>query len=248
MEDTSGCIHGNRGLRTPASPHLISEIRLICELAQRVLAPNPRMRWDAYMNDYAEIRREIGETLPDTFWDYERRMWEPGGFQRPLPAKKREWHTDTGKANFVTPTALEEDLDMPAVGHDVLRLMTLRSNDQFNTTVYGYDDRFRGINNTRKVVLMNRSDIDRRGLKVGQAVTLRTVADDGVDRHLSGMIVVAYDIPTGCIGGYYPECNVLMPIWHYAAGSKTPAAKSIPVTVHSDGPEVLEPQLELGTV
>jgi molybdopterin-dependent oxidoreductase alpha subunit len=248
MEDTSGCVHGNRGLRTPASPHLISEMRLICELAQRVLDPNPKMRWDAYQKDYAEIRREIGRTLPDTFWDYERRMWEPGGFQRPLPAKKREWHTNTGRANFVRPTALEEDLDMPAVGHDVLRLMTLRSNDQFNTTVYGYDDRFRGINNTRKVVLMNRSDIDRRGLKVGQAVTLRTVADDGVDRHLSGMLVIAYDIPIGCIGGYYPECNVLMPLWHYAAGSMTPAAKSIPVTVHSDGPEVLEPQLELGTV
>jgi anaerobic selenocysteine-containing dehydrogenase len=247
MEDTSGCIHGNRGLRTPASPHLISEMRLICELAQRVLDPNPKMRWDAYRENYAEIRREIGETLPDTFWDYEQRMWEPGGFQRPLPAKQRDWHTDTGRANFVTPTALEEDLDMPAVGHDVLRLMTLRSNDQFNTTVYGYDDRFRGIKNTRKVVLMNRSDIDRRGLKVGQAVTLRTVADDGVDRHLSGMLVVAYDIPIGCIGGYYPECNVLMPVWHYAAGSKTPAAKSIPVTVHSDGPEVLEPQLELIT-
>ena len=248
MEDTSGCVHGNRGLRTPASPHLISEMRLICELAQRTLDPNPKMRWDAYMQDYAEIRREIGETLPDTFWDYEHRMWEPGGFQRPLPAKKREWHTDTGRANFVTPTALEEDLDMPAVGHDVLRLMTLRSNDQFNTTIYGYDDRFRGINNTRKVVLMNRSDIDRRGLKVGQAVTLRTVADDGVDRFLSGLLVVAYDIPIGCIGGYYPECNVLMPVWHYAVGSMTPAAKSIPVTVHSDGPEVLEPQLELGTV
>jgi molybdopterin-dependent oxidoreductase alpha subunit len=248
MEDTSGCIHGNRGLRTPASPHLISEMRLICEMAKRALDPNPKMRWDDYMNDYAEIRREIGETLPDTFWDYERRMWEPGGFQRPLPAKKRDWHTDTGRGNFVTPTALEEDLDMPAVGHDVLRLMTLRSNDQFNTTVYGYDDRFRGINNTRKVVLMNRSDIDRRGLKVGQAVTLKTVADDGVDRHLSGMLVVAYDIPIGCIGGYYPECNVLMPVWHYAAGSKTPAAKSIPVTVHADGPDILEPQLELGTV
>jgi molybdopterin-dependent oxidoreductase alpha subunit len=248
MEDTSGCIHGNRPLRKPASPHLISEMRLICELAKRVLDPNSRMRWDAYMHDYAEIRREIGETLPDTFWDYERRMWEPGGFKRPMPANKRDWHTDTGRANFVTPSALEEDLDMPAVGHDVLRLMTLRSNDQFNTTVYGYDDRFRGIKNTRKVVLMNRSDIDRRGLKVGQAVTLRTVADDGVDRHLSGMLVVAYDIPIGCIGGYYPECNVLMPVWHYAAGSMTPAAKSIPVTVHSDGPEVLEPQLELTEV
>jgi len=247
MEDTSACVHGNRGLRRPASPHLISEIRLICELAQRVLDPNPRVRWEAYSEDYAEIRREIGETLPDSFWDYERRMWEPGGFQRDLPANRREWHTESGRANFVTPTGLDEDADMPDVGHDSLRLMTLRSNDQFNTTVYGYYDRFRGIKNTRKVVLMNRSDIDRRGLKIGQSVTLRTVADDGVDRKLSGLLVVAYDIPVGCIGGYYPECNVLMPIWHYAIGSKTPAAKSIPVTVHADGDAVLAPQLEYAT-
>ena len=247
MEDTSGCVHGNRGLRTPASPHLISEIRLLCELAKQVFEPNPKVRWDEYMTDYAEIRKEIAGTLPDDFHDYERRMWEPGGFQRDLPAKRREWRTESGRAQFITPEALDEDLDMPAVGHDVLRLMTLRSNDQFNTTVYGYDDRFRGINGIRTVVLMNRSDIDRLGLKVGQAVTLRTVADDGVDRHLSGLIVVAYDIPTGCIGGYYPECNVLMPVWHYAVGSKTPAAKSIPVTVHSDDNAVLEPQMEYAT-
>ena len=243
MEDTSACVHGNRGLRKPASPHLISEIRLICELALKVLDPNPRVRWTDYMTDYAEIRREISATLPDSFWDYERRMWEPGGFQRDLPVKRREWRTDTGRANFVTPGGLDEDADMPDVGHDVLRLMTLRSNDQFNTTVYGYDDRFRGINNTRKVVLMNRSDIDRLGLKVGQAVTLKTCADDGVDRRLAGMLVVAYDVPIGCIGGYYPECNVLMPIWHYAVGSKTPAAKTVPVTVHPEGDRVLEPQL-----
>ncbi|WP_267361154.1 MULTISPECIES: FdhF/YdeP family oxidoreductase [unclassified Methylobacterium] len=247
MEDTSACVHGNRGVRRPASPHLIGEIRLICELGQRVLDPNPRVRWDVYSDDYAEIRREIGETLPKSFWDYERRMWEPGGFQRDLPAKRREWHTESGRAIFVTPTALDEDADMPDVGHDILRLMTLRSNDQFNTTVYGYHDRFRGIKNTRKVVLMNRSDIDRLGLKVGQPVTLRTVAHDGIDRALSGLLVVAYDIPIGCIGGYYPECNVLMPIWHYAIGSKTPAAKAIPVTVHADGDRVLEPQLEYAT-
>ncbi|MCJ2019325.1 FdhF/YdeP family oxidoreductase [Methylobacterium sp. E-065] len=247
MEDTSACVHGNRGVRRPASPHLIGEIRLICELAQRVLDPNPRVRWDVYSDDYAEIRREIGETLPKSFWDYERRMWEPGGFQRDLPAKRREWHTESGRAIFVTPTGLDEDTDMPDVGHDILRLMTLRSNDQFNTTVYGYHDRFRGIKNTRKVVLMNRSDIDRLGLKVGQPVTLRTVAHDGIDRTLSGLLVVAYDIPIGCIGGYYPECNVLMPIWHYAIGSKTPAAKAIPVTVHADGDRVLEPQLEYAT-
>ena len=244
MEDTSACVHGNRGLRKPASPHLISEVRLICELALKVLDPNPRVRWEDYMTDYAEIRKEIGETLPESFWDYERRMWEPGGFQRDLPVKRREWRTKTGRATFVTPEGLDEDLDMPSVGHDTLRLMTLRSNDQFNTTVYGYDDRFRGINNTRKVVLMNRSDIDRMGLKVGQAVTLKTVADDGFDRKLHGMLVVAYNIPIGCIGGYYPECNVLMPIWHYAVGSKTPAAKGIPVTVHSEDDTVIEPQLE----
>ncbi len=134
MEDTSGCVHGNRGIRTPASPHLISEIRLLCELAKQVFEPHPKVRWDDYMTDYAEIRREIADTLPDNFHDYETRMWEPGGFQRDLPAKRREWQTDTGRANFVTPEALDEDLDMPDVGHDVLRLMTLRSNDQFNTS------------------------------------------------------------------------------------------------------------------
>jgi anaerobic selenocysteine-containing dehydrogenase len=141
----------------------------------------------------------------------------------------------------VRPTGLDEDPDMPDRDPASFRLMTLRSNDQFNTTVYGYDDRFRGIKNTRRVVLMNPADVDRMGLKVGQLVTLRTVADDGVDRALPGMILVAYDVPLGCLGGYYPECNVLMPIWHYAAGSKTPAAKSIPVTVHSDGDEVVAP-------
>ncbi len=244
MEDTSACVHGNRGLRRPASPHLISEIRLLCELAERVLPENPKVRWADYRDDYAEIRKEIGHTLPDSFWDYERRMWEPGGFRRHLPAEHREWKTETGKANFVTPTGLDEDADMPSAGHDVLRLMTLRSNDQFNTTVYGYDDRFRGINHTRKVVLMNRSDIDRLGLKVGQPVTLKTVADDGVDRRISGMLVVAYNVPIGCIGGYYPECNVLMPIWHYAIGSKTPAAKTVPVTIHADDDRVLAPDLE----
>ena len=243
MEDTSGCVHGNRGVRQPASPHLISEIRLLCEIAKALFPPNPRLRWDAWMENYTEIRKEIAETLP-AFHDFDRRMWEPGGFARPLPAKYRHWHTESGKAQFIVPEGLGEDEDMPDLPPDSLRLMTLRSNDQFNTTVYGYNDRFRGINHTRKVVLMNRSDIDRLGLKVGQAVTLKTVANDGIDRRLTGMLVVAYDIPLGCIGGYYPECNVLLPLWHYATGSKTPAAKTIPVTVHLEGEKVLEPQLE----
>jgi molybdopterin-dependent oxidoreductase alpha subunit len=231
IEDTSGCIHGSRGIRTPASPFLMSEIRLVCEIAKATLDPNPKLTWDAWYADFRRIRQSIAETYPEIFHDYDRRMWEPGGFHRPLPARERKWNTKTGRANFITPKGLDEDPDMEDVGPDTLRLMTLRSNDQFNTTVYGYSDRFRGIEGTRQVVLMNRMDMDRLGLEAGQRVTLRTAAKDNVERKLGDLVVVAYDIPVGCVGAYYPEANVLLPLWHYAEGSKTPAAKSIPVTV-----------------
>jgi molybdopterin-dependent oxidoreductase alpha subunit len=243
MEDSTGCIHGSRGVRKPASPFLLSEVRLVCELAKATLDPNPKLTWDAWCGDYRLIRQSIGETYPEIFHDYDRRMWEPGGFRRPMSARERQWKTETGRANFITPKALDEDLDMPEVGHDTLRLITLRSNDQFNTTVYGYTDRFRGIHGTREVVLMNRTDIDRLGLAAGQAVTLRTQAKDNFKRKLEHLIVVAYDIPVGCIGAYYPEANVLVPLWHYAEGSKTPAAKSIPVTVHKEGDEIAAPTM-----
>jgi molybdopterin-dependent oxidoreductase alpha subunit len=233
-EDTSGCIHGSRGVRAPASPHLLSEIRLVCELAKATLDPNPRMIWDAWSRDYRLIRQAIGETYPEIFYDYDQRMWEPGGFHRPIPARERAWKTPTGKANFMTPPGFDEDPDVPE-GQHTLRLMTLRSNDQFNTTVYGYSDRFRGIEGTRNVVLLNRLDIARLGLAPGQRVTLRTFAGDNIERKLSGLIVVAYDIPEGCAGAYYPEANVLLPLWHHAEGSSTPAAKSIPITVEAWG-------------
>ena len=234
IEDSTGHIHGSRGVRAPASPHLISEVRLVCEIAKAALDANPKLTWDAWRDDYRLIRRSIGETYPDIFHDYERRMWQPGGFQRPLPARERNWKTKTGRANFITPRGLNEDADMPEVGHDTLRMITLRSNDQFNTTVYGYSDRFRGIEGTRNVVLMNQADIDRLGLAPGHVVTVRTASKDNVERKLGGLTVVAYDIPVGCVGSYYPEANVLLPLWHYAEGSKTPAAKSIPVTVRRD--------------
>ena len=244
MEDSSGCIHGSRGVRAPASPHLISEVRFVCEMAKAALDPNPKVPWDVWVDDYAAIRRAIAETYPEIFHDYEERMWKPGGFHRPIPARERVFNTPTEKANFKTPGALDEDKDMPEVGHDALRLITLRSNDQFNTTVYGYTDRFRGIHGTRNVVLMNRADMERLGLQAGEKVTLRTSTNrDRVDRSLPGLAVVAYDIPVGCLGAYYPEANVLLPVWHYAEGSKTPAAKSIPVTVHKESGAVVEPGL-----
>ncbi len=244
MEDTSGCIHASRGLRTPASPHLISEIRLIAEMAKASLDPNPKVPWDAWIDNYALIRDAIAETYKEIFHGYNERMWKPGGFHRPIPARQRVWKTKNGKANIITPEGLDEDKDMPEAGHDVLRLITLRSNDQFNTTVYGYSDRFRGIHGTRDIVFMNRADMDRLGVQAGEKVTLRTSSDrDTVDRKLKDLAVVAYDIPVGCIGAYYPEANVLMPIWHYAQGSFVPAAKSIPVTMHKQSGIVEEPLL-----
>jgi anaerobic selenocysteine-containing dehydrogenase len=229
-EDSTGCIHGSRGVRAPASPHLMSEIRLVCELAKATLDPNPRMTWDAWRADYRLIRQAIGRTYPDIFYDYETRMWEPGGFHRPIPARERVWKTPTGRANFKTPPGLDEDPDVPD-GPRTLRLMTLRSNDQFNTTVYGYSDRFRGIEGTRDIVFLNPKDMARLGFANGQSVTLRTFAGDNIERKLTGLRVVAYDIPQGCAGAYYPEANVLLPLWHHAEGSSTPAAKSIPITV-----------------
>ena len=231
MEDSTACIHGSRGVRMKASKHLISEVEFIARLAQATLPPNPKVPWDEWLQDYSRIRLAIAETYPDIFHDYERRMWEPGGFHRNLPARHRQWKTKTGRANFLTPRQLAEDADMSEHGRKVLRMMTLRSNDQFNTTVYGYSDRFRGIEGTRDVVLINRDDIDRLGLSEGETVCLRTASSDNVKRELSGLRVTPYDIPAGCIATYYPEANVLMPIWHYAEGSKVPAAKSIPVEI-----------------
>ena len=232
MEDSTACIHGSRGVRAPASKHLISEVEFVVRMAKATLDPNPKVTWDAWLADYSRIRASISETYPEIFHDYEKRMWEPGGFHRKLPARERVWRTKTGKANFVTPRGLDEDLDMPETGHDVLRMITLRSNDQFNTTVYGYNDRFRGIDGTRMVVLMNRDDIDRLGLKEGEHVRLETASKDNIKREMSGFRVTPYNIPAGCIGTYYPETNALLPLWHYAEGSKTPAAKSIPIMVH----------------
>jgi molybdopterin-dependent oxidoreductase alpha subunit len=231
MEDSTGCIHGSLGLHPPASPHLLSEPAIIAGMAQATLPPNPKVDWQGWVSDYSRIRDAIGETYPDIFHEFNARMWQPGGFHRPLGPRERKWTTETGKANFITPESLSEDIDRPDEDRAVLRLITLRSNDQFNTTIYGYNDRFRGIHGTRMVLLMHRNDIDRLGLRVGETVGLTTAAGDDVHREVRGLRVVAYDIPEGCCAGYYPELNPLIPLWHHAKGSKVPAAKAIPVRV-----------------
>lgn len=232
VEDSTGFFHASRGFQKPASEHLKSEPSIVGGIAKATLPPNPKVNWDRWLADYDRIRESIESTYPENFADFNRRMWQPEGFQRKIPARERQWKTKTGKANLICPKSLSEDSDMEGNERDVLLMITLRSNDQFNTTIYGYDDRFRGIRGTRSVVLMSANDVARLGLIEGQEVTLATVSNDGVDRKLGGLKVVTYDIPEGCIGTYYPEANVLIPLWHHARRSKVPAAKSVPVRVY----------------
>jgi anaerobic selenocysteine-containing dehydrogenase len=186
--------------------------------------------WSAWVDDYALVRDAIEATYPQYFKNFNERLFTPGGFPRPLPARERKWNTPNGKANFTCPKTLSENGDESP---DIYRLMTIRGDGQFNTTIYTNDDRFRGVYGGRLVVLINPKDIERLGIK-GEKITLSTVADDGVERTLSGLRVAPYDIPKGCIAGYYPECNGLIPLWHYAEKSKVPAAKSIPVRILRD--------------
>jgi molybdopterin-dependent oxidoreductase alpha subunit len=231
VEDSTSCIHGSLGIRAPASPHLLSEPAIVAGIAKATLGPDPNVDWDAWVADYALIRDAIEATYPEAFHDFNARMWTPGGFHRPLPARHRQWKTSTGKANFITPARIAIDIDRPDEKHEILQLITLRSNDQFNTTIYGYNDRFRGIHGTRMVVLMNRDDMERLGVAEGDSVRLVTDAGDDKYRAVSGFRVTSYDIPKGCCGAYYPECNPLIPLWHHAERSKVPAAKSVPVRV-----------------
>jgi molybdopterin-dependent oxidoreductase alpha subunit len=231
MEDSTGCIHGSRGVAEPASADARSEPFIIAELAKHTLGERSTIDWDRWRNDYAHVRDQIAETYPETFHDFNARMWTPGGFPRALPARERKWQTKSGKAEFCVPESIGEDPDMPERDPRSLRLMTLRSDSQFNTTIYKLDDRFRGISGTRMVIFISKADMKRHGLEKGDHITLQTIAEDGFERRVAGLRIEPYDIPAGCIAGYYPECNPLLPLWHYAKESKVPGAKSIPVHI-----------------
>ncbi|ATI57142.1 formate dehydrogenase [Sphingomonas melonis TY] len=229
MEDSFSRIYGSRGRATPAADTLLSEPAILAGIAKATLDPNPKVDWDAWVGDYGLVRDAIEATYPDKFARFNERMWIPGGFWKGVPAAHRQWLTDSGRAEFNVPSALNATGFKDAPGR--FRLMTLRSNDQFNTTVYGYHDRFRGIKGTRDVVLMNRADMAELGLAEHDKVDL--VGDEGTngDKRVDGLLVVPYDIPRGCLGGYYPECNILMPVTHKAEQSHVPAGKSVPVRV-----------------
>jgi molybdopterin-dependent oxidoreductase alpha subunit len=233
MEDSTTCIHGSRGQREPVSKTMLSEPRIVAELAKATLNGVGAVDWDGWVGNYALIRDAIERTYPDQFKDFNKRLFQPGGFPRPLAARQRQWKTPTKKANFTMPQSLLMDGEYE--DEDIFRLITLRSDGQFNTTVYSEDDRFRGVYGSRNVLLMNMKDMETLGLHEDDEVSLSTVASDNIQRVLPGLQILSYDIPRHCVAGYYPECNVLIPLGHYAEGSKVPAAKSIPVRIQRTG-------------
>ena len=229
MEDSFSCIHASRARHAPAAATLKSELAIVAGIAKATLPPRETTPWDTWTGDYATVRKQIERTYPEQFHDFEACMDEPGGFYRGNSARARVWKTEPKKAVFTTPRMLSAKGFDDAPGR--YRLMTLRSNDQFNTTIYGYDDRFRGISGTRMVLMINPAEMEKAGLKEGQLVSLVGDAGDGVDRRVDGLTVTPFNLPDGCLGGYYPELNPLIALSHHDQASHTPAGKAVPVRI-----------------
>ncbi|WP_299816324.1 FdhF/YdeP family oxidoreductase [uncultured Jannaschia sp.] len=224
-------IYGSIGKARAPEGDLKSEVAIVAGMAAATLEPNPKVDWGGWTGDYGRIRDLIEESYPDDFRDYNARMFEPGGFYRGNPARDRTWQTETGKANFTAPTVISALGDVG--GGEVMTLVTLRSNDQFNTTIYGFSDRLRGLEGSRDIVLVNRDEMDRLGLSEGQSVTLVSTFKDEIDRRVAGLTVTPFDLPDGCVAGYYPELNPLVPLAYHETKSQTPAYKGAPVRIEA---------------
>ncbi len=225
VENSMGIVHSSIGRLDPASEHLLSEPMIVARLARATLGERSTADWEWMVEDYDRIRDGIERVVPG-FEEYNRRVREPGGFYLPnLPRDRREFRTLTGKANFTVHSIPRHQLEPGQ-----LMMMSVRSHDQFNTTIYGLDDRYRGIYNERRVVMLNPEDMQELRVEEGQVVDL-TSHFQGEERVARRFIVVPYPIPRRCAATYYPETNVLVPIGHTADRSNTPASKSVVITL-----------------
>ncbi|MFF8998470.1 FdhF/YdeP family oxidoreductase [Streptomyces achromogenes] len=228
VEDSMGMVHASRGRLAPASPHLRSEPAIVCGLARRVLGERSVVPWEEFAEDYGAIRDRIARVIPG-FEDFNARVARPGGFALPhAPRDERRFPTATGKANFTA-----APVEYPALPEGRLLLQTLRSHDQYNTTIYGLDDRYRGIKGGRRVVLVHPEDARALGFAEGSYVDLVSEWQDGVERRAPGFRVVTYPTARGCAAAYYPETNVLVPLDATADTSNTPASKSVVVRLEA---------------
>jgi molybdopterin-dependent oxidoreductase alpha subunit len=223
VEDSMSEVHASRGKLPPASPHLLSEVAIISRLARRTLGANPPLPWEEFEADYGTIRDRISRVVPD-FEDFNARVAVPGGFTLPNPARERVFRTPSGKAVFTT-----NAFTMPHVPEGHLLLQTLRSHDQWNTVWYAPNDRYRGIHNARRVVLVNPADLAALGIADRDTVDLVSVWHDGRERRAENFRVVAYPASRGSAAAYYPETNVLVPLDSVADISNCPTSKGVVV-------------------
>jgi molybdopterin-dependent oxidoreductase alpha subunit len=221
VEDSMGMVHASRGRLAPASEHLLSEVSIVCRLARAAL-PGSRIGWDAMERDYDVIRDHVSRVVPG-FADYNTRIREPAGFTLPhAPRDERKFPTATGKANLTV-----NDLEVLRVPEGRLLLQTVRSHDQYNTTIYGLDDRYRGVKAGRRVVFVNPADLSGLGIADGAMVDLVSEWSDGTERRAPGFRVISYPTAPGCTAAYFPETNVLVPLDSTAEVSNTPTSKSV---------------------
>ena len=223
-ENSMGVVQMSRGSLAPASEHLLSEPQIVARLARATLHERTTVDWETIANDYDLIRKHI-ENVVAGFDNYNTRVRQPGGFVLPNGARQRVFNTATGKANFTVHGLPTVDLKP-----DQFLMMTIRSHDQFNTSIYSGSDRYRGISNGRRVVFLNKDDMDRANLKAQQKVDLISHFE-GEERVARGFRVVPYDIPPRCAATYFPEANVLVPIRSVAEKSNTPASKSVVISI-----------------
>ena len=219
-ENSMGVIQMSKGMLKPVSSNLLSEPMIVCKLAKAVLGEKSVVKWDWYMEHYDNIRWDIERTILG-FDHYNDRSRLPGGFYLPNSAREGEFKTITGKANFNV-----ANFEPTKYGDDELMMMTIRSHDQFNTTIYGLDDRYRGVHNERRVIFMNAKDIEKFGFKSGDKVDLYNY-HGGKERVARNFIIIEFSIPEGCTATYFPETNVLVPIDSVADKSNTPTSKMV---------------------
>lgn len=226
-ENSTGVVQMSKGILSPCSSHLMSEPAIISYLAEATLGGRSKVNWKAMRDNYDNIRYAIQETIPG-FEHYNEKVREPGGFYLPNGARVREFNTDVGKARFTVNPLPKNELPE---GYFVLT--SVRSHDQFNTTLYGLNDRYRGVKGSRHVVFMNREDVAALGLRAGQEISL--INDHGGKlRRLDHMAVVPFDIPKRAMAAYFPEMNVLVPVETFDKQSKTPASKRVLVRIAND--------------
>ena len=223
-ENSMGVVQLSQGTMTPASPELLSETQIVARLAKATLGEKHGIDWIGLGGDYNKIRDVISRVIPG-FENYNERVRKPGGFYLPNGPRQGEFKTPNGKAKFTV-----NPLSTIKLESGQLVMMTIRTHDQFNTTIYGLDDRYRGIKHERRVILMNKSDITGRGLKAGEIVDI-TSHWAGQTRVAHKFIVVEYPIPPKCVATYFPETNVLVPLDSVADTSNTPTSKSVIVSL-----------------